>query len=114
MVVDGASPEEAASRAFRRSLFVVKDICQGQRFTRENVRSIRPGHGLHPRHLDEVLTGRASRDVARGTPLGRYGKPEEVAKLMLFLACDDSSFCTGGVYMVDGGVSAGPPAPIPS
>jgi NAD(P)-dependent dehydrogenase (short-subunit alcohol dehydrogenase family) len=60
------------------------------------------------------VAGRNDQPLARGTPLGRYGKPEEVAKLMLFLACDDSSFCTGGVYMVDGGVSAGPPAPTPS
>jgi NAD(P)-dependent dehydrogenase (short-subunit alcohol dehydrogenase family) len=39
-------------------------------------------------------------------PLQRYGAPEEVARLMLFLASDESSFCSGGVYMVDGGVSA--------
>ena len=40
-------------------------------------------------------------------PLRRYGNPEEVARMMLFLSSDESSFCTGGVYMVDGGRSAG-------
>ncbi len=45
--------------------------------------------------------------TAARIPLQRYGNPEEVAKLMLFLASDESSFCTGGVYMVDGGRSAG-------
>ena len=45
--------------------------------------------------------------MSAATPLQRYGEPEEVARLMLFLASEESSFCTGGVYMVDGGVSAG-------
>ena len=50
-----------------------------------------------------------NRPMARHTPLQRYGGPEEVARLMLFLSSEDSTFCTGGVYMVDGGVSAGRP-----
>lgn len=44
---------------------------------------------------------------AERIPLKRYGAPEEVARLMLFLASEESSFCTGGTYMVDGGSSAG-------
>ena len=49
----------------------------------------------------------AKQSFADRIPLQRYGNPEEVARMMLFLAGDDSSFCTGGVYMVDGGRSAG-------
>ena len=65
----GLSEKERSSRVFRRSLFVVKDIKQGEFFSSSNVRSIRPGYGLHTRHLDEVLGKRATRDIERGTPL---------------------------------------------
>src|SRR5579863_3474055 len=65
----GLSEKEAGMRAFRRSLFVVQDMKQGEPFTTENVRSIRPGHGLHTRHLEEVLGRRAARNIERGTPL---------------------------------------------
>jgi len=57
----------------------------------------------------EVTVERTKQDFVARIPLQRYGDPEEVAKLMLFLASDESSFCTGGVYMVDGGRSAGSP-----
>lgn len=60
---------EQASLAFRRSLFVVADIAAGDPFTNENVRAIRPGDGLPPKHLTEVLGRRATRSVVRGTPL---------------------------------------------
>ncbi|HET9878458.1 MAG TPA: pseudaminic acid synthase [Candidatus Limnocylindria bacterium] len=60
---------EAPSRSLRRSLFVVDDVRAGEPFTEANVRSIRPGHGLHTRHLPEILGRHAARDVARGTPL---------------------------------------------
>jgi N-acetylneuraminate synthase len=61
--------QEAASRVFRRSLFVVEDMKAGDTFTEETVRSIRPGHGLPPNHLQEVLGRRAAKDIERGTPL---------------------------------------------
>ena len=63
------NPHEAASKAFRRSLFVVADVKAGEIFTAQSVRSIRPGQGLPPVHLDEVLGRRASRDIPRGTPM---------------------------------------------
>ena len=57
------------SRELSRSLFVVKDIKAGETFTEENIRSIRPGYGLHPNYLKEILGKRASQDIKKGTPL---------------------------------------------
>ena len=65
----GVSEIEARSRIFRRSLFAVRDIKAGERFTDGNIRSIRPGHGLPVRHVGEILGRYASRDIERGTPL---------------------------------------------
>jgi pseudaminic acid synthase len=61
--------KEKNSRVFRRWLFVVRDMEQGEQFTADNVRSIRPGHGLHTRFLDQVLGQRAAVNIPRGTPL---------------------------------------------
>jgi pseudaminic acid synthase len=65
----GLTKEEQNSRGLRRSLFVVKDIQKGSIFTEENVRSIRPGYGLPPKYLRDVLGRRAAKDIERGTPL---------------------------------------------
>jgi N-acetylneuraminate synthase len=60
---------EASSRVFRRSLFIVEDMEDGEVFTSKNVRSIRPGYGLHTRHLDDVIGRCATQAIERGTPL---------------------------------------------
>lgn len=60
---------EESSRQLRRSLYVVKDVQKGEVFTPENIRSIRPGYGLPPSHLDKVIGRRAGCDIKRGTAL---------------------------------------------
>lgn len=60
---------EAAAREHRRSLYVVADVRRGDILTTDNVRSIRPGHGLPPKHLHDVLGRPAARDLKRGEPL---------------------------------------------
>jgi pseudaminic acid synthase len=52
-----------------RSLFAVKDIKKGDAFTNENIRSIRPGYGLHPKHYYEVLGMKAVQDIEKGHPI---------------------------------------------
>lgn len=63
------SEHEAASRVFRRSLFVVKNMKAGEIFSENNVRSIRPGYGLRTRYISEILGRKACCDIERGTPL---------------------------------------------
>jgi len=65
----GIGEAEEKSRVFRRSLFVVSDVKAGQAFSEDNVRSIRPGYGLAPKHLANILGRRAGIDIERGTPL---------------------------------------------
>ncbi len=57
------------SRIFARSLFAVTNIAAGEVFTENNIRSIRPSHGLSPKYLKEILGKKASADIEKGTPL---------------------------------------------
>lgn len=65
----GPGVAEEGSAVFRRSLYVVENVAAGSPLTAKNVRSIRPGFGMSPKHLDTVLGRRATRDIDRGTPL---------------------------------------------
>ncbi len=60
---------EERNRVFRRSLFVVQSVRTGEPFTTDNVRSIRPSHGLHTRYLEDILGHTAAQNIAPGTPL---------------------------------------------
>ena len=57
------------NRKYARSLYVVKDIKTGEELTPENIRSIRPSNGLHPKYYEEILGKTAKRDLKFGTPL---------------------------------------------
>ncbi len=57
------------SKAFCRSLFVTENLSKGDIITTANVRSIRPGYGMHPKHLPDILGKKTTRDLSKGTPL---------------------------------------------
>ena len=62
------SKSENNARLYRRSLFAVKDIKAGDLITKDMVRSIRPGHGIHTRYLTKILGKKAKIDIEKGTP----------------------------------------------
>jgi 3alpha(or 20beta)-hydroxysteroid dehydrogenase len=101
--------------AYTASKFAVRGMtkCAAMELGRFNIRV----NSVHPGGIDTEMVripefGEIdSEAVYGGLPIPRVGKPEEVAKLMVFLASDDSSYCSGAEYLVDGGMTAGPPMP---
>ena len=65
----GGKASESTSKLHRRSIYAVADIAAGEVLTARNVRSIRPGFGLAPKHLPEILGRPAGCAIARGTPI---------------------------------------------
>lgn len=63
------SDSERKNMAFRRSIYAVKDIAEGEEFTKENIRIIRPGYGTAPKHLPELLGEKSKRHYPSGTPI---------------------------------------------
>ena len=60
---------EKASTAFRRSIFAINDIKAGEKFSEENIRVIRPGYGIAPKHFTSLIGTECTRDIKRGEPL---------------------------------------------
>ena len=73
------SEKEQKSMVFRRSLFTVRDIREGERFTPENIRSIRPGYGIKPKFYRDILGGKVRNNISRGTPIGAQDIKEELS-----------------------------------
>ena len=65
----GVTEAERKSLVYRRSLYVTADMAAGDTFSRDNLRAIRPGLGLPPKHTDAVIGRRARAPIKRGTPL---------------------------------------------
>jgi len=65
----GGSEDEQASLKYRRSIYISQDIKSGDLLTTENIRVVRPGFGLPPKHYDLLLGRRANRDLAKGTAM---------------------------------------------
>lgn len=63
--------KQKSGKAFSRSLYVAENIKEGELFTEKNIRSVRPGFGLHPRYYKEILGKKANRDIEKGERLGK-------------------------------------------
>ena len=63
------NPSEEKSKIFRRSIFAVKDIKVGEKFTKKNIRRIRPGYGLEPKLFDKILGKKSKNNINAGDPL---------------------------------------------
>ena len=63
------TPRAQKARESARSLFVVKDLKKGEVLSAQNIRSLRPAKGLHPKYYDSILGKKVKRDIEKGTPL---------------------------------------------
>lgn len=61
--------KQIAGKAFARSLYVAEDIKAGEVITEQNVRSVRPGFGLHPKYLGEIIGKKSNKDLVKGKRL---------------------------------------------
>ena len=65
----GITRQEEENTVFKRSIFCIKDIKEGEVFTEDNIRVIRPGYGMEPKYYEELIGMKSTRDIQRGTPI---------------------------------------------
>lgn len=100
IVGSGVSPAYHAAKGAVRLL--TKTTALG--WAKEGVRV----NSVHPGFIDTPILGDTDRDqLVAGTPMGRLGRPEEIAAIITFLVSDDASFVTGAEFVADGGYTAG-------
>ncbi len=63
--------KESENRVFKRSIYATRDIKKGEKFTKENIRVIRPGYGLHPRYYEEILNCKSAKFFKKGQSLNK-------------------------------------------
>ena len=104
--------------AYTASKFAVRGMTKvaAMELGHDNIRV----NSVHPGGIDTAMTQSSdfedfdSDAVYGAQPIPRVGQPEEVAKMMVFLASDDASYSTGSEFVLDGGLMAGPPLEIMS
>ena len=106
--LSGCAPGYTAYSASKGGVFALTRVMAVD-YARDNIRvnALVPGTTVTPL-TEEVLLGDEAfyADRVALMPVGRLGKPEDVVGLAVFLASDEASFCVGGIYMVDGGMTA--------
>jgi 3alpha(or 20beta)-hydroxysteroid dehydrogenase len=99
----------AGAMAYSASKFAVRGMTKvaAIEFGKDRIRvnSVHPGAIRTPMLLGDPNFSQMT-DFIASTPLGRIAEPEEISRLVLFLASDESSFCTGAEFVADGGVTA--------
>jgi NAD(P)-dependent dehydrogenase (short-subunit alcohol dehydrogenase family) len=103
----GCAPKLTAYSASKAGIIGLTRVMAASYASRQiRVNSIIPGTMDTPMNGDVLANEQMREDYRKAVPLGRLGVPEDIEGLAVFLASDESSFCTGGLYTCDGGLTA--------